>query len=498
MKVQSLSLKTRLIAGMALVAGVLVLVCIVLTITIRNQLVAQVDQRLATLAPGGSRGSIPPFRLDDPTRNRVPLRPSDGTSERISDVYQGFVTADGVLVTLFSPNFADGEYPAPAIDMANLPDTPTAMTVDATGQGTTYRILVKPVGEVVSVTGVPIDGVFSTINRLIWLEVIGSLAILMAIAMVGWWVVHLGIRPVKRMTETATQIASGDLSIRIPEEAPSTESGQLAIALNQMLGRIEGALDERAESEERLRRFVSDASHELRTPVTSIRGYAELHRMGALKESTEIADAMRRMEQEAARMGRLINDMLVLARLDEQRPLGRDAVDLASLLRDAAADAHAAYPTRSITVEAANPTIIAGDEDRLRQVISNVVGNALIHTSSTVHLSVRSVDDKAVIDVTDQGDGMTSEVAARVTERFFRADVSRSRHSGGSGLGLAIVDSAVSAHGGSVEILSTPGHGTTVKLTFPGQLATTTVPPRSSRPSYAVAVTDSQQPLGQL
>lgn len=470
MKLPSLTLRSRLIAGIAFVGVVLVVVSVVLTTTIRNELLAQVDQRLESLSPGRRDGGAPPWQNGQlPTRNPGPA--ADPGAERISDVYQGFVTPDGLLVTLFAPNYSGDESPPPAIDATAiagaLANGRATLTVDALEGGPSYRVLLRQIGDVVSVTAVPIDSVTSTISRLIWVEVLGSLAILVAIALVGWWMVHLGIRPLKKMTETATVIAHGDLGVRVPEQAAGTEAGDLAVALNQMLARIEGALDERAESEQRLRRFVSDASHELRTPVSAIRGYAELFRIGALDDPDQLADAMRRTEQEAMRMGRLINDMLVLARLDEQRPLVRRPVDLAAVARDVAADAHAADPTRTITVDAPDEATLIGDEDRLRQVVANVVGNALVHTASTVELAVTVNPDEIEVRVTDHGDGMSPEVAARVTERFFRADPSRSRHSGGSGLGLAIVDSAVSAHGGSVEIDSTPGKGTTVHLRFP-------------------------------
>jgi two-component system OmpR family sensor kinase len=309
-----------------------------------------------------------------------------------------------------------------------------------------------------------------TISRLILVEVVGSLAILAALGLVGWWVVHLGIRPVKQMTTTATRIADGDLTVRVPECAPGTESGELAVALNTMLGNLTEALDERAASEARLRRFVADASHELRTPVTTIRGYAELYRHGGLTDPASLDDAMRRTEQEAARIGRLVEDMLSLAKLDEQRPLAVRPVDLTALARDAAADARASSPDRPIDVEVGTtPIVVDGDEDRLRQVVANVVGNALVHTDPQVPVTIRVERDDATatISVDDRGQGMIAEVAERVTERFFRADPSRSRHRGGTGLGLSIVDATVSAHGGAVAIDSEPGRGTTVRLTMP-------------------------------
>ena len=309
-------------------------------------------------------------------------------------------------------------------------------------------------------------------RRLITVEVLGALAILTALGIVTWWMLRLGIKPVKDMTHTATLIAAGDMSVRVPESTPGTEPAELAVALNQMLGRIETALDERAQSEQRLRQFVADASHELRTPITTIRGYAELYRQGGLRTDDELADAMRRTEQEAGRMGRLVDDMLVLAKLDQHRPLETRPVDLAALASDAAADARAAAPARAITLDVPDgKAVVIGDEDRLRQVIANVVGNALVHTAGDVPIAIRvsAENGSVVLEVDDRGPGMAADVAERVTKRFFRADPARSRHRGGSGLGLSIVDAAVSAHGGSVDIDSEKGRGTTVRLTMPAE-----------------------------
>ena len=391
--------------------------------------------------------------------------------DRASDAYEGVVTADGTLVTRFAPNVGDREYAPPDLRADDLPSAGTSsFTTGSTDGATTYRVLAQRVGDFVAITALPLDDVEHTISSLIRVEVIGSLMILAALGLVSWWVVHLGIRPIKNMTATATRIAGGDLAVRVPEAADGTESAELAVALNQMLGHIEGALDERAQSEDRLRRFVADASHELRTPVTTIRGYAELYRQGGLVQPDALDDAMRRTEQEATRMGRLVEDMLVLARLDEHRPIASSRVDLAALVRDAAGDARATWPERTITVCGADePAIVAGDEDRLRQVLANVVGNALVHTDAdvSVELALTADDDRVVIAVTDDGAGMPPDVAARVTERFYRADPARSRHRGGSGLGLAIVDAAVAAHGGSVTIDTGVGEGTTVRLTLP-------------------------------
>jgi two-component system OmpR family sensor kinase len=461
----------------------------VVTISTRAQLIDQVDERLTSFSPGSRAGG--PFR--DPTFDPSELTPPTplddvpdrfgGLGVRLSDIYQGIIGPDGTLVDFFAPNFSDDEYAPPSIDIDEVSDQlPAVFTVPATDGDVTYRVLVQQFGDITSVTGVPIDDVQATITRLIWVEVLGSLAILAALGTVGWWVIHLGIRPVKVMTETASRIAGGDLGVRVPESAPGTESGELALALNQMLGRIEAATAERAASEERLRQFVSDASHELRTPVTSIRGYAELYRIGALTGDGALDDAMRRTEQEAARIGRLVDDMLTLARSDEQRPHATKPVSMEVLLHDAAIDARATAPEREIVIDVASPgATILGDEDLLRQVLANVVANALVHTTPDVPITLRldSTDHAVVVEIIDTGQGMTPDVMSRVTERFFRGDPSRSRHRGGSGLGLAIVEATVTAHGGHVQIDSAPGRGTVVRLSFPvwpGTADTTAAP----------------------
>jgi two-component system OmpR family sensor kinase len=452
---------------MAFIAVVLLMVSAVITVTIRKHLIDQVDDRLSGFSLGRP--------LDVASRDFPDLNDS-ATGQRpgpprLSDVYQGFVQPDGTLTTWFAPDVGDREVGAPVIGRDDLPDSGRDFfTTQAAGSDDTYRVLARRFGDRVEITAVLIDDVQVTIRRLVFVELIGVAAILTALGFVTWWMLRLGIRPVKEMTHTATLIAEGDLSVRVPEQEAGTETGELADALNQMLGRIEGALDERAAADARLRQFVADASHELRTPITTIRGYAELYRHGGLSSGDELADAMRRTEQEAARMGRLVDDMLELAKLDQQRPLEVRPVDLAALASDAASDARAAAPNREITLDLANGTaLVNGDEDRLRQVIANVVGNALVHTDPDVPITIRVSEHEGsvTLEVDDRGPGMTPEVAERVTERFFRADPARSRNRGGSGLGLSIVDATVSAHGGSVAIDSALGRGTAVRLTMP-------------------------------
>jgi two-component system OmpR family sensor kinase len=321
----------------------------------------------------------------------------------------------------------------------------------------------------VNVVALSLQDVDATMSKLRWVLLAGIAIVIGILGVVVFWVLRLGVRPLKRMTKTAGAIAAGDLSERVPAETEGTEARELGDALNAMLTTIEGAFAERAASEARLRRFVADASHELRTPVTTIRGYAELYRHGGLGEPAELDQAMRRTESESVRMASLVDDLLLLARLDEGRPLARDAVDLGVLGVDAAADARAVAPDRAITAEVAEGVTVDGDEDRLRQVVGNLVGNALVHTPAGTPVSVRvhNGGSLAIVEVHDHGPGMTADVAERAFERFSRADASRSRHAGGSGLGLAIVRAIVVAHGGHVVLESAPGAGTTVRVELP-------------------------------
>ncbi|MDQ2649052.1 MAG: HAMP domain-containing histidine kinase, partial [Actinomycetota bacterium] len=343
------------------------------------------------------------------------------------------------------------------------------VTVPAEHGDLDYRALVREGGPPggLTIVALPLDDVQESVRRLLAVELAAGVAVLGVLGLVSWWVVHLGVRPVRRMTEAASAIAAGDLSQRVPEGASGTEAAELGVALNQMLGRIETAFEERTDTEARLRRFLADASHELRTPVATIRGYAELYRIGALDDRAELSDAMRRTEQEALRMGDLIEDLLHLARADQGRPMERAPVDLAVLVADAARDAEATARDRSITSEVA-PTVVSGDEARLRQVIGNLVGNALVHApGSPIELRLTTDEGRAVLTVRDEGPGMSEDDARRAFERFYRADASRQRYSGGSGLGLAIVEATVRAHGGEVTLDTSPGNGTTVQVTLP-------------------------------
>jgi len=304
----------------------------------------------------------------------------------------------------------------------------------------------------------------------LWLvDAVTGAVVLSALVLLALLIVRLGLRPLERMGATAEAIAAGDLSQRVSPATPRTEIGRLGLALNSMLAQIESAFAERTRSEQRLRRFIGDASHELRTPLTSIRGYAELLRRGAQRSPEDAELARRRIEEEATRMGVLVDDMLLLARLDQGRPLDREPVDLRAIVRDARADALAVAPDRPVSVAAPEPVVVTGDDMRLRQVVGNLVRNAVVHTppGTPIEIGVARRDGRAVVRVADHGPGLPADVAARVFEPFFRGDPGRSRDRGGSGLGLSIVAAVVAAHRGSVRVAQTPGGGATFEVELP-------------------------------
>jgi len=356
----------------------------------------------------------------------------------------------------------------------------TPYTVLAKGGGPAWRVLDTPLpGGLALTIAMSLGDVRNTVNRLAFIDLVVSLVVLILLAGLGYLVVRSSLRPLLDVESTAAAIAGGDLSRRVPQRDPRTEIGRLSGALNGMLGQIESAfraqkVSETAAraSEDRMRRFVADASHELRTPLTSIRGFAELYRQGAVPDAAAVARVMSRVEDEAARMGLLVDDLLLLARLDQQRPLERRPVDLLSLAVDAVHDARAVAPERSIelrvTTDGAAPVVL-GDEARLRQVLANLVSNALMHTppGTTVTVGVGTTVDGAVLEVQDDGPGLTEEDAARAFERFYRADPSRTRTLGGAGLGLSIVAALVAAHGGQVTVESRVGSGATFRVLLP-------------------------------
>jgi two-component system OmpR family sensor kinase len=420
-----------------------------------EQVVAALDPVAARISAADRRGG--------PTRIAVP----GGT-------YGAVVDNDGHVVT-FALFGYEGD------DLANLPKpvlTPTDLdnrqpfTTNAVEHGKVgFRVVVAPLasGAGSLVVAVPMNDVVQTLHRLLLIEVVASGAVLAGVAGLALVVVRAGLRPLEDIGTTAGAIAAGDLSRRVERAEPRTEVGRLGLSLNAMLSQIQTAFEARQASEDRLRRFVGDASHELRTPLTSIRGYAEMFRRGVAERPDDLATAMRRIEEESARMGVLVDDLLLLARLDQGRPLERQPVDLGVVAADAVLDARAVEPDRPIELDATGPAVVLGDELRLRQVAANLLANARQHTpeGAPVQVGVHQENGSVVLEVADHGPGLFPEEAEKVFERFYRADPSRNRNQGGAGLGLSIVAAVAEAHGGQAKVESVPGQGARFRVELP-------------------------------
>ena len=465
------SLRVRLLAGLLVLVAVGVTAADAVAVQrMRSFLIQRTDAQLALAAP-------------QITRPGPSARQSGELSSYLVQVFE----ADGALNAALS-RAPLGRSPQ---DL-NLPDLTSAEVAALDGQfftaratdGERYRVLIqaghiinqqdgtsRPAGIVIAVSLANVD---ATAHYVIVVDLIVLFIVLLALLALGVIVVRVGLRPLEDMRRTAERIAAGDLTQRVTTDDDRTEVGRLGQTLNGMLTQIETAFAERTASEERLRRFVADASHELRTPLTSIRGFAELFRAGAAEDPETLARVMRRIEDEAKRMGLLVEDLLLLARLDQQRPLERTPVDLVALASDAVHDAGAVDPGRPLTLAIPEHLVVLGDEMRLRQVVGNLVTNALRHTPEGTPVTVRLAagDGEAVLEVSDAGPGLAPDVAERVFERFYRVDPSRTRaqgvtKGGGSGLGLSIVAAVVAAHGGRVDLETTPGEGATFRVSLP-------------------------------
>ena len=334
-----------------------------------------------------------------------------------------------------------------------------------------YRVVAQPDrhdGGVI-VAAVPLREIDQTLQRLLVVEALVLGGVLLLLGAVAWAVVRVGLLPLDRIGHTAGAIAGGDLSRRVSPTDPRTEVGRLGIALNKMLDRLERAFAERQASEDRLRRFLADASHELRTPLASIRGYAELFRMGAAREPADVARSMARIEDEAARMGVLVEDLLTLARLDQVPDVSHVEVDVVEIARDAVDDARATAPERDIALDARPPARVTGDGHQLRQVLANLLRNALVHTpaGTPVEVSVAGAAGRIRVEVRDHGPGLPTDDPDALFERFWRAEGGRERGRAGAGLGLAIVAAIVDAHGGRVSAANAPGGGAAFVVELP-------------------------------
>ncbi|MEU8169111.1 HAMP domain-containing sensor histidine kinase [Micromonospora sp. NPDC049004] len=501
-RVRSVPLRVKLVASvLALVSGALVVISVSTAYFLHSYLVGQIDLelrdsagRIQSIMPSSNVVTLPSdyvVVLTNPTTGQVKGFAYDTSRFRTEDLPPWPSDAAGFAA---EEKAQDGK----------------PRTVRARDSSVRWRMfyIERPDGQMAAI-GEHLTDVDQAVKRLAWIDLLVGGAVLIMLASVGAAIVRTSLKPLVEIERTAAAIAGGDLTRRVPDpeqgqEHPTSELGRLSRALNAMLTQIEAAFTARAasemsarsaessardaaaaaqaseararRSEERMRQFVADASHELRTPLTTIRGFAELYRQGAARAPEQTAGLLRRIEDEAARMGLLVEDLLLLARLDQERPLSLAPVELPVLASDAVQAARAMAPDRRIELEIepdSGPLVVFADDARLRQIIGNLVTNALTHTPPEADVRVRlraEAGNLAVVEVIDNGPGLSREQSERVFERFYRADVARTRRADGNtgtGLGLAIVAALVAAHHGSVEVLETPGGGATFRVRLP-------------------------------
>ena len=454
-----LSLRTRLVLGVTVLAAVGLLAADVATYTaLRGFLLDRTDESLAELPVGQLGGPAPCAHAG---------RPFPGAQ---AGDYVELRTAAGEVVcsvTVVETAAEAATRPALPAELAGGSGA-RFFTVDAREGGERYRVRASPVSHGgMLVVARSLADVDATLRRLLVVMLVVTALVLAALATVALWVVRLGLRPLSDIGATAALIAEGDLSRRVERAEPRTEVGRLGLALNTMLGQIESAFRAREESEATLRRFVADASHELRTPLAAVRAYAELFERGAGERPGDLARSLGGIARESERMSLLVDDLLLLARLDEGRPLERRPVALDEVVGEAVDTARTVEPDRpvALTVE---PARVVGDRERLRRIVDNLLANVRAHTPADAPVDVRvgRENGSAIVEVADRGPGIAGD-ASRVFERFYRTDASRARASGGVGLGLSIVAAVAEAHGGGVSVESRPGEGATFRIVLP-------------------------------
>jgi len=469
------SLRARLLAAVLILSAVgLLLLAAITYAEQRSFLLDRVDQQARSAPPavaaalGGGNGYGPAGGDRDHDRRDGPgdgpnLLPIGTYGEQRDAAGKTIGTA---IVFRYGQNVtADPDIPK---------DVPIgkAFTVDGeNGDSNHYRVLAQsdPFGGTTTIVAIPMGDVDQTLHRLLAVEALVIGGVLLLLAAAAWAVVRVGLLPLDRMGHTAGAIAGGDLSHRVESTDPRTEVGRLGISLNAMLDRLERAFSAREASENRLRQFLADASHELRTPLASIRGYAELFRMGAAREPADVEKAMRRIEEEAARMGMLVEDLLTLARLDEIADAPHVEVDLGRLVGDAVDDARVTAPDRAIDRRVEDGIAVSGDAHQLRQVLANLLRNALVHTpeGTPIDVSATREGSQVRLEVRDHGPGLPTDDPSEIFERFWRSEGGRKQGRAGAGLGLAIVAGIVDAHGGTVTAANVPDGGASFVVRLP-------------------------------
>ncbi len=478
-----LSLRARLVLGVILLAGIGLAAADVATYSsLSSFLIGRTDTSLQDAhlsvsralggGPGdhGHGGSLPNDGGPGGLANAVPgdylqIRKLDGT----------------IITTQAARDFPGTDVdPAPKLPKSvSLPaasdggDRVTYFTTDAVKGAERYRVRASIEASApnrIVLLAAPLEDVDSTLHRLLLIELLVTGLVLAGIALLGLYVIRVGLKPLRAIEATAASIAGGDLSQRVEHADERTEVGRLGLALNAMLAHIESAFKAREASERKLRQFVADASHELRTPLAAVRAYAELFGRGAADRPDDLARSMTGIRRESERMTLLVDDLLLLARLDEGRPLEQKPVELGDVVSEAVETARTLDTTRPIELET-EPASVVGDRDRLRQIVDNLLSNARAHTppGTPVHVSLTRTNGSARLTVADDGPGMTADQVAHVFERFYRTDASRTRASGGVGLGLSIVAAVAEAHGGEVSAESEPGHGARFHVELPSR-----------------------------
>ena len=491
-----MSLQKRLVAVVALLLVLGLLAADLVTYaSVRSFLYGQADNTLAQNEALGFN------YLTSAAGRNLPISGTDISRRISSDLYVTLLNRNGQVILRRPSGSTARPDPAPIltkdIPVQQVPDIygrvhvgryagtfrpdPDAVILESTGDPDgQYRTVAVTVPQGTLITSVSLNPTNDTLASLRRVEQIASLAVLLAMGVLVMVVVRRGLRPLRQMAGTADAIASGDLTRRVPEGRPDTEVGRLGVALNEMLTQIEGAFAEKSASEDRLRQFVADASHELRTPLTSIRGYAELLGRGGFSDEVGRRKALKRIEEEATRMGGLVEDLLLLAELDRGRPLRAEPVDLQRICADAVGDSNAVAHGHHLMLEPGAPVVVVGDGERLAQVAHNLVRNALAHTPPGTEVSVSTgvVQHMGYIKVSDNGAGIPPDEAARVFDRFYQGDPSRS--ASGTGLGLAIVRAIAEALHGSAEVISGSRSGATLVVRIP--LAATHVAAAAGEP----------------
>jgi two-component system, OmpR family, sensor kinase len=499
----TVSLRARLLAGMlVLITVALVVAAFSIYAEQRSFLSGRLDQRvIEAAAPISYQLGVDARQLKQPgggeRRAGAELSKPPSVTKALggflpSDTWGALIGAGGTILRgPVSVNYGDRRLPGPkfaSLEKIAQITVPRLFNAGSRpGSHVRYRVAALPLesGAGTLIVAVPRDEIDETLDRLVIVEALVVAAAVLLLVALGWLVIKIALRPLDQMGRAASSIAGGEMSMRVSPATPRTEVGRLGISLNRMLVRIEDAFRERDRSEERRRQFLSDASHELRTPLASIRGYAELFRLGPAKDPDALARAMARIEDEAERMGLLVEDLLQLARLDELPEPPRERVNLSELADKTATDARAATPDRPITCTGTTPVEVMGDLNGLSRVLANLVGNAVLHTpdGTAVELAVTAEGPEAVITVRDHGPGLPSGAEELVFDRFWRAE-GRARLHAGSGLGLSIVKEIVTAHHGTVQAGNQPGGGAvfTVRLPLAASPADAESRPREPSP----------------